>query len=159
GLLILCYGLGALSAMPWSGYLMSKHGSRKVLRVFASLCTVGLLAVALAPNVWLAAIALYFLGAMTGSMDVAMNANAVIVEQKLSRAVMSSSHGFWSLGGFAGGGLGGIFIQNFGYLPHALMVTVIALVVVATTLPYLVAEDRPVAHGEHARFAFPRTAT
>ena len=42
--------------------------------------------------------------AMTGSMDVAMNANAVVVEQKLSRAVMSSSHGFWSLGGFAGGG-------------------------------------------------------
>ena len=159
GLLILCYGLGALSAMPWSGYLMSKHGSRKVLRVFASLCTVGLLAVALAPNVWLAAIALYFFGAMTGSMDVAMNANAVIVEQKLSRAVMSSSHGFWSLGGFAGGGLGGIFIQNFGYLPHALLVTVIALIVVAITLPYLVAEDRPAAHSEHARFAFPRTAT
>ena len=53
---------------------------------------------------------------MTGSMDVAMNANAVVVEQKLSRAVMSSSHGFWSLGGFAGGGLGGIFIQNYGHL-------------------------------------------
>jgi predicted MFS family arabinose efflux permease len=159
GLLILCYGLGALSAMPWSGYLMSKHGTRKILRAFASLSTVGLLAVALAPNVWTAAIALYFFGAMTGSMDVAMNANAVVVEQKLSRAVMSSSHGFWSLGGFAGGGLGGIFIQNFGHIPHALVVTVIALLVVAIALPHLVAEDRPVAHGEHAKFALPRTAT
>ena len=114
---------------------------------------------ALAPNVWLAAIALYFFGAMTGSMDVAMNANAVVVEQKLSRAVMSSSHGFWSLGGFAGGGLGGIFIQNFGHLPHALLVTVIALAVVAVALPHLVAEERPAAHSEHAKFALPRTAT
>ena len=34
GLLILCFGLGALSAMPWSGYLMSRHGTRRVLRVF-----------------------------------------------------------------------------------------------------------------------------
>ena len=68
---------------------------------------------------------------MTGSMDVAMNANAVVVEKKLSRAVMSSSHGFWSLGGFAGGGLGGIVIQNYGHLPHAVLVTVIALAAIA----------------------------
>ena len=136
-------GLGALSAMPWSGYLMSRHGTRRILRLFAWLSTVGLLAVALAPNVWTAAIALYFFGAMTGSMDVAMNANAVVVEQKLSRAVMSSSHGFWSLGGFAGGGFGGIFIQNYGHLPHAALVTVIALAVVAVALPHLVGRGAP----------------
>ena len=29
---------------------------------------------------------------------------------------MSSSHGFWSLGGFVGGGAGGIVIQNYGHL-------------------------------------------
>jgi MFS family permease len=145
--------------MPWSGYLMSRHGTRKIVRVFASTATVGLLLVALAPNVWLAALALYFFGAMIGSMDVAMNANAVVVEQKLSRAIMSSSHGFWSLGGFAGGGLGGIVIQYFGHLPHALLVTVIAMAVAALALPYLVAEDRPAQHSEHAKFALPRTAT
>jgi fucose permease len=71
---------------------------------------------------------------------------------------MSSSHGFWSLGGFAGGGLGGIFIQNYGHLPHALLVTAIALAVVAVALPHLVAEERPLAH-EHVKFALPRTAT
>jgi len=159
GLLILCFGLGALTSMPWSGYLMARHGTRKIVRVFASAATVGLLLVALAPNVWLAALALYFFGAMIGSMDVAMNANAVVVEQKLSRAIMSSSHGFWSLGGFAGGGLGGIVIQYFGHVPHALLVTVVAMAIAALALPYLVAEDRPPHHAEHAKFAFPRTAT
>ncbi|MDW6021760.1 MFS transporter [Mesorhizobium sp. BAC0120] len=158
GLLILCFGLGALSAMPWSGYLMSKHGTRKVLTVFALLASFGLLAVALSPNVWIAAVALYAFGALAGSMDVAMNANAVVVEQKLGRAVMSSSHGFWSLGGFAGGALGGIFIQSYGYLPHAVIVTVIALAAVAVAIPRLVSEERPV-HHEHAKFALPRTPT
>jgi fucose permease len=158
GLLILCFGLGALSAMPWSGYLMSKHGTRKVLRGFALLASFGLLGVALAPNVWLAGVALYLFGAMAGSMDVAMNANAVVVEQKLARAVMSSSHGFWSLGGFVGGGLGGVVIQNFGHLTHAALVTAAALVALAWSLPRLIAEERPVAH-EHAKFSLPRTAT
>lgn len=156
GLLILCFGLGALSAMPWSGYLMSRHGTRKVLTLFASLATFGLLLVALAPNAWLAAIALYVFGALAGSMDVAMNANAVVVEQKLGRAIMSSSHAFWSLGGFIGGGLGGLVIENYGHLSHAVLVTLIAIVVVAASLPRLVSEGRPL-HHEHATFALPRT--
>jgi fucose permease len=158
GLLILCFGLGALSAMPWSGYLMSRHGTRKVLRGFALAASFGLLGVVVAPNAWLAGAALYLFGAMAGSMDVAMNANAVVVEQKLGRAIMSSSHGFWSLGGFAGGGLGGVIIQHFGYLPHAALVTIIALVALAWSLPRLVAEERPVAH-EHTKFSLPRAVT
>jgi MFS family permease len=158
GLLILCFGLGAISSMPWSGYLMSKHGTRKVLRFFASLATLGLLMVALAPNVWLAAVALWAFGGLIGTMDVAMNANAVVVEQKLNRAIMSSSHGFWSLGGFVGGGAGGIIIQNFGHLPHAVLVTAIAIGAVAWAFPRLVAEERLVEH-EHTKFALPRTAT
>ena len=59
---------------------------------------------ALAPNVPLAAVAMFLFGGVIGGMDVAMNANGVVVEKKLSRAIMSSLHGFWSLGGFAGGG-------------------------------------------------------
>jgi predicted MFS family arabinose efflux permease len=158
GLLILCFGLGALSAMPWSGYLMSRHGTRSVLGTFALLATFGLLLVALAPNVWLAAVALYLFGAMAGSMDVAMNANAVVVEQKLGRAIMSSSHAFWSVGGFAGGGLGGLVIQGWGHLAHAALVTAVALAVVLVALPRLVSEGRPV-HHEHAKFALPRSPT
>jgi predicted MFS family arabinose efflux permease len=79
--------------------------------------------VALAPGVWFAAPALFCFGGAIGAMDVAMNSNAVAVERHLGRAVMSSSHGFWSLGGFAGGGLGGTLIQAYGYLPHALFAT------------------------------------
>ena len=60
-----------------------------------------------------------------------MNANAVVVERHMSRAIMSSSHAFWSLGGFFGGTIGGMAIQNFGYLAHAIGVTLVALVIFA----------------------------
>lgn len=158
GLLILVFGLGALTAMPFSGYLMTKRGSRPVVIGFAWIVVFALLLVVLSPNVWVAAVTMFIFGGSIGAMDVAMNANAVAVERKLSRAIMSSSHGFWSLGGFAGGGLGGIFILSFGHLPHAMFVTVAAAAMTAFALPHLIAEDKPVAH-EHHHFRLPRLPT
>jgi len=156
GLLILVFGLGALTFMPLSGYLMSRHGSRAVVRGFASVAVFGLLLVAAAPSLPLAAVAMFLFGGLVGGMDVSMNANAVAVERRLSRAVMSSSHGFWSLGGFAGGGLGGLVIQNFGHLAHAAAVTVIAVLLLAAAFRHLVADPKPVAQA-HRRFSLPAT--
>ena len=154
GLLILLFGAGAVTAMTWCGHLISRHGSRTVLRWFGVCASFGLLVVALAPDVPLAAVAMFLFGGSVGGMDVAMNANAVIVERKLGRAVMSSSHGFWSLGGFAGGALGGFAIQHYGHLAHASAVTVLAFVVVLLALRHLVAEER-MGTAEHHRFSLP----
>ncbi len=155
GLLILLFGAGAVSAMVLAGHLLARHGSQRVVRLFSAAASAGLLLVALAPGVASAAVAMFIFGGTIGAMDVAMNANAVTVEKKLSRAIMSSSHGFWSLGGFLGGGLGGIAIQNYGHLVHALLVTAIAIVVFAVALGHLV-KDLP-APQEHRRFTLPRS--
>ncbi|PAP96356.1 MFS transporter [Mesorhizobium wenxiniae] len=154
GLLILLFGAGAVTAMTWCGHLISRHGSRTVLRWFGLIGSFGLLVVALAPNVPLAAIAMFIFGGSIGGMDVAMNANAVVVERRLSRAIMSSSHGFWSLGGFAGGALGGFAIQSYGHLAHAMVVTALAFAVIAVAVRYLVAEDKPQVTNHH-KFALP----
>jgi predicted MFS family arabinose efflux permease len=155
GLLILGFGLGAVSAMVLAGHLIARSGSQQTLRIFSIAVVFVLLLVALAPNVWLAAAALYLFGGAIGAMDVAMNSNAVVVEQKLGRAVMSSSHGFWSLGGFAGGGIGGIAIQSFGHLNHAIAASALAAAGVALAYRHVVA-DTPHATHEHRRFVLPR---
>lgn len=155
GLLILMFGAGAVSAMVWAGHLIPKHGSKRVTTLFAVSCCFGLPLVAVAPNVATAAIAMFIFGGTIGATDVSMNANAVTVEKKLGRAVMSSSHGFWSLGGFFGGGLGGIFIQNFGHLSHAVAVSIAAIVILALAFRSIVA-DLPVAE-EHRKFSLPRS--
>lgn len=147
GLLILVFGLGALAAMPWCGWLIHRYGSRAVLRVAALACSFALLVVVLAGNVPVAAVAMFLFGGLIGGMDVAMNANAVAVEQRLKRAVMSSSHGFWSLGGFAGGALGGLLISHYGHLAHAAVVTVICFPVVVLAGRLLVSEPP---HAEEA---------
>jgi hypothetical protein len=75
-------------------------------------------------------------------MDVAMNANAVQVERRLHRAIMSSSHGFWSLGGFVGGIGGSWVIAQIGAERQALIVAGASLLAVLLARPFLL-QDGP----------------
>ncbi len=158
GLLILGLGVGAVTAMSFSGAVIARVGSRRALRVFALLAVGTLALVVLAPNLVLLALAMAVMGAFLGCMDVAMNANAVEVEKQLGRAIMSSSHGFWSLGGFIGGGLGGLVIARTGAETHAILATAAALVVMLAAMPFLLSETRqpaPMA-GEKRKSVWPR---
>jgi len=144
GLLILVLGAGALVAMPVCGFLIGRVGSRPVLLALAFLASPGLILVAILPNLALAVAVLFLFGAMVGGMDVAMNANAVSAERQLGRPIMSSSHGFWSLGGFAGAASGGLVIQHFGHLAHAGAASLIALLLVAAAARHIIEGDRPI---------------
>ena len=137
GLLILLIGLGAVSAMMFSGKLIAAHGSWRMALLFGTLVIPMLPLVVMAPNLWLLSPALILMGGFLGSMDVAMNANAVEVEQRLGRAIMSSSHGFWSLGGFVGGGIGGLALARFGAVQQALGVSVICIALLAVAARHL----------------------
>jgi predicted MFS family arabinose efflux permease len=84
-----------------------------------------------APGIILAVLAIFFTGALIGGMDVAMNANAVSVERDMRQAIMSSCHGFWSLGGFLGAGAGGFLIAELGNEAHVWIVTAASMLMVA----------------------------
>lgn len=148
GLLILMLGLGAVVAMPICGWLIGRYDSRAIVRIVAVLCAFVLLIVALAPSLLLVIPAVALFGASIGGMDVAMNSNAVAIERQLGRAIMSSSHGFWSLGGFIGAGLGGKMAETWGHIGHAAAVTVFVLAILAVALPRLIAEEKTVIQPE-----------
>ncbi|MES2968917.1 MAG: MFS transporter [Pseudomonadota bacterium] len=141
GLLILVLGLGAVGAMLFAGRLIHHFGARRVLRVFALSIVPVLPAVVLAPNLPVLAVMMAILGALIGCMDVSMNANAVEVERRLGRAIMSSSHGFWSLGGFFGGALGGLIIARWSAEAQALWCAGTAGLVVLAAMPFLLGEE------------------
>ena len=155
GLLILGFGVGALLAMATAGFIIGRQGSRITVTWFGFAASFGLFLVVAAPSVWTAALAMVLFGGLVGGMDVAMNANAVAVERTLGRAIMSSLHGFWSLGGFAGGAAGGLVIERFGAVAHAGAVTFVALAAVALAVPTLGGADRPAPH-ERRPLTLPR---
>jgi MFS family permease len=131
GLLILGMGAGAMVAMCLSGRMAARHGSRAMVRGTAVCCALALPAAVLAPDVATLAVAMAVMGASVAMMDVATNANAVELEQSTGRAILSTAHGFWSVGGFLGAALGGPGIAMLGTSGHALLISAISLAVVA----------------------------
>ncbi|RGP35373.1 MFS transporter [Pseudotabrizicola alkalilacus] len=137
GILILVLGLGAVGAMLFTGHLIARFGSVTVLRAFALSSSIALPIVVFAPSLALLVPAMAILGALIGCMDVAMNANAVEVERRLGRAIMSSSHGFWSLGGFVGGFAGAWIISHWGAEVQAVLVALGTAALVLAVMPFL----------------------
>lgn len=140
GVLIFVLGCGALTAMAFCGQWLVRYGSDKATRAFAIILAPWLMVVALTSNLYLMIPVLFIFGAVIGGMDVTMNANAVAVEKHLGRALMSSSHGFWSLGAFCGGGLGSLVIVGLGAFGHAVLVTALVSLIMMITLPRLIVD-------------------
>src|SRR5215210_3243215 len=94
--------LGALVAMPVSGWMSARGGSRRTTRFAVVLFCVVLPLPALAPAYALLLPAALLLGAGNGSLDVAMNAHGVAVEQRHGSPILSSFHAAFSCGALAG---------------------------------------------------------
>lgn len=73
---------------------------------------------------------MFIVGLSAGFTDVAMNALVSEIEKRDKIHIMSANHGFFSLGGFLGAGIGGLFLTK-DVLPiyHLLVVIFILLVI------------------------------
>ncbi|NWJ23244.1 MFS transporter [Rhizobium sp. RM] len=156
GLVILVFGVGSLLFMPIAGSQIARFGSRTVSLVSAVLFLPTLLFITWANTIWAGVIAVFLFGGLTGAMDVAMNANAVAVERDMRRAIMSSCHAFWSLGGLIGAGFGGFLITAIGVHGHAVALTLVALVLLVIAWPRILA-DRPHPEEERPKGGLPLT--
>lgn len=126
GLLLLCLGAGSLLAMPATGVLSSRFGCRRVIIWAGALTCAVLPALAIAPAPLLLAAVLFTFGAAIGTLDVAMNIQAVIVERESGGALMSGFHGLFSVGGFIGAGMMALLLWR-GLSPLASSVAVAAM--------------------------------
>jgi MFS family permease len=85
--------------------------------------------------------ALLFFGAMLGANDVAMNAQAVIVERLRGSPTMSRFHAMFSVGGIAGAAVGGwIASRHVPVRNHFLLAAAALLVFAYVTAPLMVDE-------------------
>ena len=133
GVLLLCIGIGSLLVMPVAGVLAERIGCRRVLIVSAVLYAASLLSICFVNSFWMAVPVIFFFGGLMGCVDVVMNIAAVIVEQGIGRRIMSGMHGFWSLGGFVGAGLYGVWVGLAGLtaFQSTLIAAVLMLVLTA----------------------------
>ena len=117
GMLLLCVGIGSLVTMPLAGALSTRLGCRKVLTVTAVVYAAVLVAICAVDSLLLALPVILLFGTLMGCVDVVINVAAVIVEQGIGRRIMSGTHAFWSIGGFVGAGLYGVWVGAMGLTP------------------------------------------
>ena len=105
GTTLLLIQIVGLATMVVAGKLADRITTRKLLRWTGPFTQLVLIAPALAPSyeTLLAGAALYGVG--VGFVEVGMNAHSVELERYYQRPIVSSFHGFWSLGGAAAGAL------------------------------------------------------
>ena len=105
GVLLLCLGIGAIIAMPITGILSAKRGSKPMV-LLGGLSMVVLLPILVVVNSpIILALILFLFGAALGTLDVAMNVHGVEVEQIEKRSLMSNFHAQFSIGGLVGAAL------------------------------------------------------
>ena len=154
GVLLLCIGIGSLLVMPIAGVLAERIGCRRVLIVSAILYAASLLSICFVSSFWMAVPVIFFFGGLMGCVDVVMNIAAVIVEQGIGRRIMSGMHAFWSLGGFVGAGLYGVWVGLVGLTPlqSTLIAAALMLTLTAAFGRYLI----PYGGGGGTLIAIPR---
>lgn len=159
GLALLGVAVGALASMPITGALVSRLGSRRVVGATALLLSVSIVLPALSPSLLWLIPALAVLGASNGALDVSMNSQAVVVEERYGRPIMASFHAAFSFGGLAGAVLGGL-VASAGAEPLAHFSAVAALCGLASILAYrrLLPDSADIAEEGAPAFARPTRA-
>ena len=113
GVALFSLALGLLISIPFIPFLTKKFGVGRST-------TIGILVFALLFNLPLAVPSyitlcgsLLMIGIFSGFTDIAMNALVSTIETTEDKHFMSAAHGFFSLGGFIGAGIGSILITQF----------------------------------------------
>jgi len=147
----------AMLSLPLAGMLSARFGSRLPTAAGLVIIAAGLACAGLAPSfaTLLPAAALFGVG--VGVLDVGANAHGVSVERGLDRPILSSLHGFWSVGLLVGSAVaaGAAAVSASPRLQFPLVALAIVLVGLAC-VPRLLRATRSVDDAAH--FALPRGA-
>ncbi|MFH7005746.1 MFS transporter [Flavobacterium bizetiae] len=135
GMLLLLLGTGAIIMMPISGYLSQKFGNRTIIAISAIIIALVLPLLAFFDGILLMSFSILLFGAGIGTIDVAMNAFGIHLQNIYGKPIMSSLHGLFSVGGLFGSMGLGILIK-MGLPPLTAAICISVLVVLTLGLQY-----------------------
>jgi MFS family permease len=130
--------VGLMCSLPFSGWIITKIGSRNLLVAALVVYSLSLVTLGLAQNVIQLVICLVIFGFSSNAVNISVNTQAVAAEELYKRPILASFHGLWSLAGFTGG-LIGVFMMRMHIIPwhHFAIILGIIVLVVFITIPYL----------------------
>lgn len=145
GLLLLGIPIGALCSIPISNRINQSFPSYQITLFSISVQVVFLGFIGLCPNSLLLGLALFFYGLFSNITNIAMNVQAVNLEEKMQANIMSSFHGFFSVANMAGAFFGGIMglISIIPFYHFLISSSITVLLVIALGRNLLKTDNKP----------------
>lgn len=106
GSILFALPVGQFLMMTFSGRLVTRYGSRKMLLIALPIYTICLSNIGLVTQGWQLALALFLFGVSGNVCNISMNTQGVAAEKLYNRSIMASFHGGWSIAGFTGALIG-----------------------------------------------------
>lgn len=138
GAVLFSLPVGLMLSLPFSGWVITKIGSKKLLLSAILVYGTCLISLGLAQNTFQLIICLVCFGFSSNAVNISVNTQAVAAEGMYDKPIMASFHGLWSMAGFTGAGIGTVMIANrIDPFRHFILVLVILAIGVAAASRYL----------------------
>lgn len=130
--------VGLMLSLPFSGWIITRIGSRKLLLFALPLYAVALAGLGISQTTLQLVMCLFCFGFTSNAVNIAVNTQAVAAEKLYSKPIMASFHGLWSLAGFTGAAVG-TFMIGQGIAPdvHFGLILLTVMIGVAVSFRYL----------------------
>src|SRR5205085_10749773 len=124
--------------MPFTGYSIHRFGSRTTALTSGLVLCALLSVLVLAPTLSSFIAVLFFVGVSNGHFDVSMNSHSVAVQDRFERPILSAVHGWFSIGGFAGGASSALAARlDLSDAMHLARATILFAILLVTIYGYL----------------------
>ena len=152
---------GTLLTLPFAGPLVGRIGPRMAILSGFLFYTLAVSLPAFAPDPTLLFVALMVAGSSISFVELGLNVQADAVEKGTGTMIMTTSHGFWSVGimvgSLIGSGLAGLGLAAHWAIPLVAIAVLPLALVVGNMLPIYVAEV-PKGEGQRSAWAMPSWA-
>ena len=139
GSILFALPVGQLIVMPFSGKMVTKFGSHRILIFSLIMYVLSLTNIGLATTSLQLSLGLFVFGVFGNLANIAVNTQGVYTETLFKKNIMSSFHGMWSFAGFTGAlvGLGMLALKLVPY-HHFLIITGVVFIMVAFNFRFLI---------------------
>lgn len=139
GTLLFVMPIGQLFAMPFSGKIVTRYGSRAITILGLILYAACLPLIGLAAEKWQLAVGLFLFGLFGNFCNIAVNTQGVYTQQLFDKPIIGSFHGSWSLAGFCGALTGLLMLAlELSVIQHFGIAFVLVLIIIATNQKFMI---------------------
>lgn len=139
--------VGLMCSLPFSGWIITKIGSKKLLVSALVVYSFALLSLGLAENTFQLIICLMVFGFSSNAVNISVNTQAVAAEELYQRPILASFHGLWSLAGFTGAGIGTLMIGQQVIPFHHFAIILTGIVIVTAVVTRYLKDDKVASSG------------